>query len=240
MAEGESELRDRNLYVPLGDSITCGYAASRSDAAFAWRLLQRLREANLAEQMRSVARPSWTALHLWHAVAQVPQAIWAQTSVVTVLVGGNDLRRRYYAVLGHPAPGSVIDRALEGYSFALGRVCSLLREAGVPKVVLGTLFNPIPHSPLAAHAFSRVNEVVRKLARQHGFAVAEIHAAYGGREPALIHRYRTGRLEDLSLPFARPVHPNDSGHAVISDVFWDAIAGRRAARDVAWAVDGRP
>lgn len=127
-------------------------------------------------------------------------------------------------VLGHPAPWGVIERALEGYSFALRRICAVLREAEVPCVVLGTLYNPVPRSPLAMRAFNRLNEIIRDTAQREQFGLARVDAVFSGLEPALIHRYRTGRLEDLSLPFGRPVHPNDLGHAHIADAFWEAIA----------------
>jgi lysophospholipase L1-like esterase len=189
-------------------------------------LFRILRAAGLADQMWPVARPDWTAVHLWHAVQQVPQDVWSKANVVTVLIGGNDLRRRYYAVFGHPSPHTVVDRAVDGCAWALGRVCSLLAEQGILHVSLGTLYNPVPHSALSVRAFARLNEVVTEIARKHGFTVADIADRFAGRESAFVHRYRTGRIEDLSLPFGRPVHPNDAGHAAISEAFWTAISGR--------------
>ena len=62
--------------------------------------------------------------------------------------------------------------------------------------------------------------VIRPAAGRAGAAVAPVHAAFAGRQAALIHGYSGGVAGAPGRGGVRhPVHPNARGHTAIADAF---------------------
>ncbi|MCL6592562.1 MAG: SGNH/GDSL hydrolase family protein [Alicyclobacillus sp.] len=220
----------REVYLALGDSITAGYNASHPQSTYVWRVLQHARACGLARRGQVLARHLWTARDLLQATRQLPEALRSSTRLVTVLIGGNDLRRllrRYYlpAPVGGDITPSHIERSLAALQPALLELCEQVASWQVPYRVLCTVYNPAPHSDLACFALNQLNRIIRSVAQRADWCVAEVAEGFVGREADWIDEYRTGRLEDLVLPWRRPIHPNDAGHAGIACAICQVLSG---------------
>ncbi|MCL6637776.1 MAG: SGNH/GDSL hydrolase family protein [Alicyclobacillus sp.] len=222
----------REIYLALGDSITAGYNASHPQSTYVWHVLQHARSCGLAHRGRVLARHLWTARDLWRAALQLPGELWSATRLVTVLIGGNDLRRllrRYYlpAPVGGDITPSHVERCLDAFQPTLAELCAYVTDWQIPYRVLCTVYNPAPHSDLACFALHRLNQIIRAVAQREGWAVAEVAAAFAGHEAVWIDGYRNGRLEDLVVPWRRPIHPNNAGHGGIARAIRQVLPARR-------------
>ncbi|SFU83364.1 SGNH/GDSL hydrolase family protein [Alicyclobacillus macrosporangiidus] len=217
----------RDVYLALGDSITYGYNASRPERTYAALVHRHAARQGWVAGRFVLAQHLWTAQRLLAAASSLPSALWARTSFATVMIGGNDLRRllrRQYL----PPPLSTISpdhvtRSIHGFAQAFGPLCRLMARSGIPRVVLCTIYNPVPHSPLASGGIDQLNDIICTLAKAHGFTVADVHGAFSGHEAEWIDGYRSGHLDDLISPIRRPIHPNDQGHAAIARCILDAM-----------------
>lgn len=216
----------RNIYMALGDSITVGYEAVQPEKAYISQVSRKIREMALVEQTLVLAQNGWASQHVFSAIRSLHPQVWEQTNILTLYVGGNDLRKRFYSIVGSPTPEQTVDQAMEGIAERMGRLFTFIGKQQLPYKITATVYNPAPQSPLASYAIEKLNGIIRNDAEQHGFDVVDIYKAFNGKEAKLINRYKSGRIEDLFVPFARPIHPNDQGHAVIAELFNNQLRKR--------------
>lgn len=213
---------ERDLYVALGDSITAGYGATHPSLSFVHQVSDHTRGAHLAKATTVLAQNGWDTHTLYRAVRISTPALWQRTNVLTVLTGGNDLRkllrRQYLSLSGSPLSPHLISLRLQRFAYDLDVLAHFLSTQDIPRVLLGTVYNPVPHSPLATQAIEELNVIIRRTAERHRLELIDIYSAFKGKEPYLIHGYRTGRIEDLAVLTRRPIHPNNEGHRTIASL----------------------
>jgi len=202
------------LYAALGDSITHGYDASTTESAWVQRFLRNLSRTQTVN-LYLHTKPGWTSGQLAKSLAKVPDVIWAEAKLVTILVGGNDLLRASPRLLNgnYTQVYKVAERVQDNLEAALATV---RRKDGI--VILGTLYNPFPNSLLAEEYTQTVNHSIRRVANRNGTLVAELERLFHNREDQFIEGYRKGNLRDMRL-FGNPIHPNDKGHEAIAKAF---------------------
>lgn len=202
------------IVLHLGDSIAYGECASRPTRAYPQVAARALvADGRSPLETRVVAQPGWTSADLAAAVGAGGTAL-ADVDAAAVLVGGDDLIQAAVASLPEGHLHRHLRAAYRLYARDLAFIAAACRRCGVP-LVFCTLYNPFPHSPLAASAIRGLNDVMTQVASRLGAPVARVDAWFAGREPLLIAGYRTGRLEDVLACGRAPVHPNDLGHRLI-------------------------
>lgn len=207
------------LYLALGDSITCGYHATHPTRTYVHQVTQYLRAEQMATAANVIARNGWTSHQLLHALQTLPRPLLEQTHIATVLIGGNNLRRQYYRLFGHTTPLNLITHTVESFSASVARICETLARGGVQHVFLGTIYNPFPNAPIVTHAIDAINHAIRKQANEYGCVFVDVFPLFDRSQNTYIQHYRTGTLADMATPFRRPIHPNDAGHTVIATAF---------------------
>lgn len=230
----------RNLYLALGDSITAGIGASNPQRGFVLRLFPALYQANLVTRYWVIAHNGWTARRLLTVLQTVPASFWTQVRLVTVCIGGNDLRQMLTRRLLHanrfsPPPETEVHRAVHDATQHLREICHLLQQREVPRVALATVYNPIPHASIAVSTMRQLNTDISETAKQYRYPVVDLAQAFDGAQANLIQGYRHGRWNDLLVPWHRPIHPNDAGHQCIADLFGRALQERPQSK-----APGRP
>ncbi|MBX5435818.1 MAG: SGNH/GDSL hydrolase family protein [Alicyclobacillaceae bacterium] len=208
------------LYAALGDSITYGYCATSPERRYVARMQRALRQPT---SLFVQARPGWTSRQLLRTLRRVPECIWDEAKLVTILIGGNDLLvSAPWLLEGHPGRTFKVAERLYVH------LTDIIRYVRRPQstVIVGTLYNPFPNSLLAKECFHVVNETIRLAAQRERVAVADVAARFANREADLIDGYRRGTLRDLRL-IGNPIHPNDAGHEVIASTMLAAY--RQAA-----------
>lgn len=202
------------LYAALGDSITYGYSSSSDQSRYV-----TLIQSSLAKQqpvnLFLHAKPGWTSRQLLKAARRVPDVIWAEARLVTIMIGGNDLL--------HAIPWLI-----DGNSSRLIKVADKVRE-NVSELVhlvkrpssivlLGTLYNPFPNSFLAEEYTEAINKSIRSIAQRERVHLADVRKHFYRREHEFVDGYRQGKIRDIRL-IGNPIHPNDDGHEAIARVF---------------------
>lgn len=210
------------LYAALGDSITYGYSSSSDAKAF----VQRLRRGLAPKKPPNVylqAKPGWSSKQLLKSLKNVQDCIWEEAQVVTLMVGGNDLLFSAPWLLngGDEQIIKVADRVYQNIT----EIVSIAKRPH-HRFVIGTLYNPFPHSIRAEEFTDRVNKSIRLVATRHKLRIADVRRAFSGHEAKYIDGYNRGILRDMKI-FDNPVHPNDAGHAIIAQVFLKAFQSRR-------------
>lgn len=210
----------RNIYLALGDSVTFGYDASHPNLTFVRQVSESLRKKSLAEQTLVVARNGWDSRDLLRMIRTIPASVWDRTHVLTLLIGGNDLRKllRRQFFFATPLSPKLIDQKIDEFSYNMGQLCQFIAQKRIPHVLVSNVYNPVPHSQISDYAINRLNDVIRECASQYHFDLIDVHKAFEANESSLIHGYRNGSMEDLSVPFNRPIHPNNTGHQKIAEL----------------------
>lgn len=199
------------VIVFFGDSLTAGLHASSPDASYRQLLLKRLAATH-------DAGPSYAFIQdplglLDDAQAKVPLVLAARPTLVFLELGHHEIW----------SDEGQVERFESRYADILDH---LLR--GGSEVVPSTLawLGADPDS-FAYRASLRINDTIRRLAAARGLDVADLWSLTD-RRPELL-----STPDDVS--FVEPyrgddLHPNDAGHHVLADAFWDAYRAMR--RDV--------
>jgi len=204
------------IYTALGDSITAGRDASVPWNAYPQRIARTLRMRGVQVQPRVFAKSGWSSRELTSALLGAGLLAAADSDVVTIWVGGNDLIEAARRVL-QGAPMSGIETSLLHYGQNVRQIVEGVRGVSRARIVVCTQFNPFPNSPVAAEAVARLNEATYAAAGELRVQAAPVHRWFAGRESRLIDGYGNGRVEVAVRRPLVPVHPNDEGHRAIAD-----------------------
>lgn len=224
----------RDVYLALGDSITAGHGATHPRYGFTAYVSRFTRQRNLTTRTMVIAKNGWTSKDILRVCHTLPPELFQQTRVLTLLTGGNDLRkllrRQYLSFSGSPLTESNVEQQVREYEFYMDRIFHLLVQYPIPHVLVGTVYNPAPNFPIAVGAMTKLRDVTRRIGQRYQVPVVDVYERFDTNEAYLIEGYRMGRLEDLSVPFRRPIHPNNTGHKAIADLFTSQLRQRLAVR----------
>lgn len=190
-----------NVYMGFGDSITVGDGARRTDG---YRdVLENLLAENFgrAQVINDGVGGTRSAAGADRIGATVTRHRPAYT---LILYGTNDWNRASFECRTTYACDTI-----DNLRYMIGVVESV---ESLP--VIGTIppANPVNDVSGERNAWvGKMNEQIRRMARDEGAAVADVYAGFM-REP------------DLSALFADHVHPNDRGYEVIANEFFRAIS----------------
>ncbi len=81
---------------------------------------------------------------------------------------------------------------------------------------------PVNFAALADSSVTQMNDVIRDLADDYGYTVADVHAAFDGKADRLVNASPVESGDTFDMNAVDP-HPNKNGHAVIADVLLDII-----------------
>lgn len=211
----------RDIYFALGDSITAGDGSSHPSLSFVAHVSRFVMDKSLATRTIVVAKNGWTTKDVFTAAQRVDAPIWDRTNVLTLISGGNDLRRllrrQMFAFSGARISSQAVLRRLQTYRTDFNHLCHFIASKRIPHVVVGTLYNPLPNYDVAVDAICRLNDIAREVAKTYRFDVVGVYQTFRENEPYFIEGYRTGQFEDILSPIRRPIHPNNAGHKQIAD-----------------------
>jgi lysophospholipase L1-like esterase len=190
-------------YMAFGDSITVGDGARNSDGYRDLLENQLRRHFGLA----SVIDEGQSATKTPAGYARIGLALDHDRPAYTlILYGTNDWNR---GECKNEFPCDVIDN-LRGMIGAAKSTQSLPVIGTIPPV------NPALDEFDRNTWVTRMNELLRPMARQEGAALADVHAAF----------LREGNLSAL---FADHIHPNDRGYEILAAEFFRALSQPPAA-----------
>lgn len=225
----------RSIYLALGDSITAGHGASHPRMAFVKYVSDFNRAKLLAEKTIVLAKNGWTTKDIWQATHLMHPSAWEQVNVLTLMAGGNDLRnllrRQYLSISGAPISPQLVYRRLEEFHSHMNRLCNDISRRKIPHVLVATVYNPVPNFPLAVQAIEELNNITINIAEHYQFGVIDVYTKFQHSELLYINGYRSGRFEDLSFPFHRPIHPNNFGHKEIATLITSHLENRFEASE---------
>jgi lysophospholipase L1-like esterase len=248
---GQPPLAHRPLYLALGNSVAVGVGASDPAVTGYVPVFHDLLRGELA--CRPSHRPGCRKLALDNLAVggatsttlvrdQLPEAIAElqarnhdrrpknDVKVITIDIGGNDVFAVVPSCAAGPTPEclGLIDTTLRTFAANFTTTLAQLRAAAGPDTVIiaMTYYNPLPSCRLSALApladsvlegapgfDGRLNDLIRAISAANGVAVADTY----------------GRLAAQDLVGGDDcLHPNDSGHQIIADLFDAALAGSEA------------
>jgi lysophospholipase L1-like esterase len=198
-------------YAALGDSVAAGFRAATGHG-YVNQLYRQLREREAEWRLVNLASPGATT---WTLGSQVRRAIACRPDLITLHIGGNDLRR------AGPDPPRVIPYSMRNLEAAL----TALRRQTNAAILVADLYNPVPPE-------SRLYDQARRWIGQFNAALAEVAARSGCRLVPVGTAFVRGR----GLLAPDRLHPSSAGHSAIAAAHWAAMAsistrasfGRRA------------
>lgn len=213
------------LMLALGDSITYGYGATAPEHSYAKRLQKEFAK-NVRTSLHVQAKPGWTAKQLRKSLPDVPQCIFDEAQIVTLMIGGNDLLRGAATLLTGRSDKTalVCDQAREDME-------AIILHANRPynTFAISTLYNPFPNFDLAERITSQFNDMIRTIAKRHRLILVESPKLFRGNEPDYVEHYRSGLFRDMRL-FRNPIHPTDAGHEALFQGFYRALQQARSMK----------
>ena len=205
------------IYLALGDSITYGYDATDEHNRYPSVLAHRLREFGRTS-LYVHAKPGWTSEKLLQSLEQIPHAIIEEASLITLMIGGNDLLHAMPWFLDDP------QKAKQRFSGAFrSRILAIIRRIKRNPdalFLICTVYNPFPKTEIAKEAVAWLNEMLKDIARSEQCLLVPVHHSYDGAQDRLVQGYKNGDLSDFRL-MRNPIHPNDEGHRQIASVLFD-------------------
>lgn len=224
----------RDIYLALGDSITAGYNATHPQLTFVSQVGHFTQEHQLAKRTILVAKNGWTTRDIWNAAQVIHPTVWEQTNVLTLLTGGNDLRkllrRQYLSLSGAPLSPRLISQRLQEFGFHMDRLCRFVARWDIPHVVVATVYNPVPNFHLGVEAIQGLNSITNEIAEHYRLPTVDVYEAFRDNEAHYIENYRYGRFEDLASPIRRPIHPNNAGHKEIADLVTEELTRQTSSK----------
>ncbi|MFW3172185.1 SGNH/GDSL hydrolase family protein [Geodermatophilus sp. CPCC 206100] len=231
-------------YAALGDSISIDeYAGgpgrggasllvdNRDDDFPEWRG-RDLRTADPRTTFALLAGDGATTRTLLDVQLPRLAALPGRPTLVTLTIGGNDLLGAYGDT---PRARAVVGRVAAAVDRALAAVHSVLAPGG--RIAVGTVYDPsdgtgdadrlgLPPWPDAVALIGELNEALRRVARSHGAAVAEIAREFSGHGLAAGDPRRPeARPADRALWYCRLIEPNAWGAGGVRAAFWAALHG---------------
>ena len=207
-------------YLALGDSITVGIGASSRYCAYPWLIKSRLAgRLSSPIELKVVGRSGWTSTSLMTALfSQDPDHV-RRSNVITIWIGGDDLVKAGHAILGGKDP-NLLALMLTHYKKNLTTMVHGIKQISRARIILCTQYNPFPNSPIAISAMQSLNQITKEVAAKFCTDLAPVHTAFAGREALLIQGYNGGRIEDVFDGAIPPIHPNNEGQRVATDVLY--------------------
>lgn len=213
------------LMLALGDSITYGYGATAPDYSYAKRL-QKQFARNARISLHVQAKPGWTAKQLNKSLATVPQCIFDEAQIVTLMIGGNDLLRAAATLLTgrREKAAQVCDNARQDIE-------EIITRANRPynSFAISTLYNPFPNFDLASQICTQFNDMIRTLAVRYQLILVESSKLFRGHEADYVEHYKSGVFRDIRL-VRNPIHPTDAGHLALYQGFYRALQRARSVK----------
>ncbi len=186
-------------YVALGDSVAAGFRAAPG-YGYVDQLYRHLRERDAEWRLVNLASPGATT---WNLGGQVRRAIACRPHLITLHIGGNDLRR------AGPDPPRIIPYSMQNLEAALAALRRHTRAA----IFLADLYNPLPPR-------SRLYEQARLWIGQFNAALARVAARHGCRLVPIGVALARGR----GLIAPDHLHPSTAGHSAIAAAYLAAMA----------------
>ena len=81
---------------------------------------------------------------------------------------------------------------------------------------------PVNFAALADTSVTQMNDVIRELADDYGYTIADVYTAFEGKWDRLVNAAPVEKGGSLDMNAVDP-HPNKNGHAVIADVLFEII-----------------
>jgi acyl-CoA thioesterase I len=203
------------IYTALGDSITAGEGATSPARAYPSLIVSGLCANSVRAWGRVLAQPGWTSRALDSAVFDNPSSCLSQSTAISIWIGGDNLAYAGLAIL-RGAPSSLIQRTILEYGRDVAVLVTAIHKVSKAHVIVCTQYNPFPNSPLAGEAVAALNASTYTVASKLGVSVAPAHSWFEGQQAGLLAGYKTGRMEDAISGPRLPIHPNNTGHAVIA------------------------
>jgi lysophospholipase L1-like esterase len=230
-------------YIALGDSMSIDdYSGGAGTGAAS--LLYRNRDHDFPQWRTRdlVSRDEAATLLLLASDAattetlldvQLPRLLQTriQPSVVTLTIGGNDVLSAYGST---SAARQTIERVTVSLAQALEQLIPLLAPGGA--VVIGTVYDPSDGTgdatrlglapwPDAVRVIAELNDGLRRVATEHGAAVAEIHDRFLGHAALAGDPARPEpRPAQRDLWLCHVIEPNAWGASGIREAFWAALS----------------
>ncbi len=214
------------IYLALGDSITHGYDATDEQEQYVIKLKKKLNE----KKRTSVyvhAKPGWTSQQLLNSLDRIPECIVEEAELISLLIGGNDLIKVMPWFLDDK--DHAMEKLLQSFYPQVQQIVQKVQRHPRATMMLCTIYNPFPNSDLAVFAVEGLNDMLNRIAKQESCKLVPIHHYYGGREHALVNRFKRGELEDFRF-IRSPIHPNDLGHTRIAEAIFATVYPENSIR----------
>jgi lysophospholipase L1-like esterase len=211
-------------YLALGDSITVGVGAPPG-MGYVDILNYYLQNSYPLVYTKKIAQKGWKSGDLLSALSKNPHSQYylSTANLITLYIGGNDLSFAFVKARLAKNAGPLYE-AVRRFSIQFNEILRMIRTYSKAPVFTATFYNPFPYSPLASQFIYLLNQAITSIAQNYSVPVADVFNAFHGKEYALIDGYQDGKLRNF-IPFLQknPIHPNEWGHKVIADCFWQLI-----------------
>ncbi|GIM45790.1 lipase [Collibacillus ludicampi] len=212
------------FFVTYGDSVPAGYGVPIA-CNFISVIQKRLSSSrNHPVQAINLSIPGLNTFGLLEMLASGDgMALLPSSSFIIVYIGGNDLIDSLPLLLSKGK--RVLPKVIQMSQQIFTRTLQVIHRHTRSPILVGTLYNPFPNSPIAVEAVSLYNQQVIIPAAQAAYTrIVPVNEAFLGRESVLIQGYSSGIAgQHGTHGIEYPIHPNLAGHRVIAEQFLNCL-----------------
>lgn len=250
MPPGLAPVGPGTTYLALGDSLTTGFEeAGNADGqpGYPELVFSTLRATYPSLTRRNLGVDGETSTGFLsgqigeaETLIAAERAAGRRVGLVTLSIGGNDLFAALPAPFGSDrAPETALATFETNLPVILDRLLAALKDSSGARqgdLLIADLYNPYPgleipgRGKLADTYIPRFNAIIKAVAAARGIPVAEVGAAFSGREAEYIYVQRPyASFFDPGVRTKYDLHPRPAGHRAIADQVL-AVSGYQLAR----------
>ena len=193
---------DEITYVALGDSLTAGVGTDQPEEALSYLLAKKMAGGDKRVNLKNYAVPGFKSADL--IASLLPEAIKAEPSIITLLIGANDVHNQ------------VSEKDFrKNYQYILNRLTKETRAKiyviNIPFIGADTMMFP-PYDTYFRRRTEEFNQIIKELADERSLSYIDLYS------PSVALFRKSGDHYSTDL-----FHPSAYGYKIWADIIYDHI-----------------
>jgi lysophospholipase L1-like esterase len=189
-------------YVALGDSLTAGVGADQPEESLPYLLAKKMAGSDKRVNLKNYAVPGFKSTDL--IVSLLPEAIKAEPSVVTLLIGVNDIHNQVSEKDFRRNYQYILDRLMKETS-------AKIYVINLPFIGADTMMWP-PYDLYFRKRTERFNQIIKESADERALTYIDLYS------PSVALFQKSGDHYSADL-----FHPSAYGYKIWADIIYDHI-----------------
>ncbi len=190
-------------YVALGDSLMAGAGVDAPEESLPYLLAQKMSETGKTIDLKNFSVPGFKSSDL--IIDLLPKAVAANPTVVTLLIGANDIHNQVSEEDFRKNYSHILDRLTK-------ETQAKIYVINIPFIGADIMMLP-PYGAYFKHQTEKFNKIIKELASERSLSYIDLYS------PSLSLFQKPGDHYSSDL-----FHPSARGYKIWADIIYDSIS----------------